>query len=686
MKPQSKGSFMMTKTIPAKLSYVLLVSCQVCLSAPASPLVSGEPIPVGATDGLGPLEADKLNNLPVGVAHVYDKEQPDLFVIGGSRFYPELVLFPWIETSPDGIPVFDAPVNVQTPEFIGYGVHGTIVEREATIHMLWIVDDAIVRLEFDRASLAFHESARVPLPKLPRPPQTLGWLPAARGAGFHPIFSVSDGAGHGPPMDGFTSSRDPRYDPYDGAGVYRGTLGFAGIYASYCAGLLEAPAALPTLATPTEHEVLSSYEALTPVTLEPTGQGIVGGSRFGPLYYYPVSSGDRLALDAHRYIVDEDGILLRHPTIRATPVAYPNSEGQRCDLLVGGEGAIYFYRFLNRFSESGQPVFANPEPALQQHATLYSGTLPVPNVIDWDGDGALDIVSGNSEGLILFFRNDGDNVEPSFRPGVPLTASGEVIHVQAGYAGSIQGPGEARWGYVCPTAADWTGDGLLDIVMSDVTSQHRVFSNEGSPTKPRLAAPRSIYLDGLELHGTWRVKPAIGELAGRMAYATLDDDDEFHLYWKIDPFNVEDGGKLRLDTGQVIGANFLKAGGTGRLKLTFTDWDEDGRLDLLIGTPRHASIPDPENGLPQSLGLPGSAVILLRNSGTADEPAFAYPEILHFRGRPIYFGQHACGPAPARFGPGESPGLVVGKETGRLVFFDRADISFARVDPARISP
>ena len=32
-----------------------------------------------------------------------------------------------------------------------------------------------------------------------------------------------------------------------------------------------------------------------------------------------------------------------------------------------------------------------------------------------------------------------------------------------------------------------------------------------------------------------------------MAYVALDDDDQFHLYWRIDDQNLRDGGKLWLD-------------------------------------------------------------------------------------------------------------------------------------------
>ena len=49
-------------------------------------------------------------------------------------------------------------------------------------------------------------------------------------------------------------------------------------------------------------------------------------------------------------------------------------------------------------------------------------TLPTPSVVDWNGDGVTDLVVGNSEGFILFFRNIGSEAEPRFLPGERLRA------------------------------------------------------------------------------------------------------------------------------------------------------------------------------------------------------------------------------------------------------------------------
>ena len=57
---------------------------------------------------------------------------------------------------------------------------------------------------------------------------------------------------------------------------------------------------------------------------------------------------------------------------------------------------------------------------------------------------------------------------------------------------------------------------------------------------------------------------------------------QFHLYWRVDDYNLKDGGKLKLDDGSIISGNFLKAGGTGRLKFNLVDWNQDAKLDLIV--------------------------------------------------------------------------------------------------------
>jgi hypothetical protein len=423
-------------------------------------------------------------------------------------------------------------------------------------------------------------------------------------------------------------------------------------------------------ASPGRRDALLSHGGLAFVNLGPGHEhDLVTGSHFGNFYHY---RREGAIFGSPEFARDAQDRVLRSPIISAAPIAYGR------DLVVGGEGALFFLKF-ERCDADGRACFASPVDVLEEHALLYTGSLPVVNSADWNGDGAADLVVGNSEGKILVFANRGSNAAPALARGVPLAAGGETIQVQQGYWG-IQGPGEARWGYVSPCVVDWNGDGALDLVSSDATARHSVFLNLGTPTAPRLDIARPLYCDGIDVHGTWRVRPAAAKLGGAMAYIALDDDDQFHLYWRIDDQNVRDGGKLRLDDGSAIGANFLSAGGTGRTKFTLTDWDGDGPVDLIVGTPRHGSVPNPETGLPKSKGLPGSAVLWLRNTGTNAAPRFAFPLLLHVKGRPVYFGQHECSAAVTELGAarGGGPNLLVGDEEGRVHFFARADITWAR--------
>jgi hypothetical protein len=205
---------------------------------------------------------------------------------------------------------------------------------------------------------------------------------------------------------------------------------------------------------------------ISPLALGPGHvRGVITGSRLGTFSYYP--SVDAAAPDtpARALIAGEDGNVLRHPSVGAGAFAYPSATVGVSHFIASGESALYFYRSTGRFTPRGAPIFRDPVPLLQENAELYAGTLPSPSVIDWDGDGVTDLVVGNSEGFILFFKNLGTDAAPRFLPGERLRATGRDIHHQAGYSGSVQGTGEARWGYVSPTAFDWNEDGLPDLVV-----------------------------------------------------------------------------------------------------------------------------------------------------------------------------------------------------------------------------
>lgn len=643
-------------------------------------LVSNDTLKVRVNDGVGLLASpNAYKTIPVGAAHVFGGRRPDIFINATRGIEPALYLYRWVRDNENGQPIFAPPVKVKHPFAEPAVPEGAILHTDGgRIQGFWFDQGHLVRCVFDPKTLEFKQDARLAIKGLPRAPSDVTAIPLG-GDRLQVIVSCSNGARYRPAGD--QSSDD--YVLYNGAGVFRGEWPYSGLYSFEVKVDLSQVTGPPALLSQKREEVRSGGAPLSPVTYDSLQKrGIIAGANLGNLYFFPFSTGGSRQCDEKRMLFSTAGHSIRHPTVGATPIVYPNQEGEAVDLMVGGEGALFYYRFTGRFHENGHPVYGEPEPVWQEDAMLFTGTLPVPSVVDWDGDSATDLIVGNSEGLVLLFKNHGSDRDPKFGIGEPLRANGEVIHVQPGYYG-IQGPFETRWGYTCPNVADWNGDGLPDLLLSSATAKHEVFLNIGTRTEPRLAAGRSIFFDGLELHGTWRVRPGVARIDGRMAYIIQDDENALHLYWRIDDYNVEDGGQLRLTNGRNITSHITGAntgpGQKGRAKIEIVDWDGDGKFDLFVGTAKRGSFPEPDIGLPWARRRTGAnlQVVFFRNVGTNAVPVYEYPRQLQFRGTDIYYGAHANSPVACNWGDtSRGPNLLIGMEAGRIYFFQHEDVTF----------
>lgn len=600
-------------------------------------------LPSAAENGHGPLALVNLNHHVLGHARVFGGKEPDLFVAGYGG--PQAVhLFKWVKTADDGAPVFAEPLVVKC----AFKDKGSVFQtKDGTITGLWISKEELVTTVFDRETLEFREMKRERLPKAVKSPSSLGVLQNEQSHDL--AFEMSNEA-KGTPGDPWTEE----WRPYNSSGIAVGELRYRYLIGWPAQGEVKQ-------ITKTKNEVYFSMHGITGINL---GQGherdLITGSRQGNLVFYRNKASSGFDLEAKRLVAGEDGNALRHPSINPSVCAYPGG------LIACGEGSLYFYRFTGKWAKTGAPVFAQPVSVLQENADLYAGTLPSPTTVDWNGDGVLDILSGNSEGFVLFFENIGSNDEPKFLPATRVQAGGREIQVQAGYSGSLQGLQEARWGYLSPNAIDWNGDGTLDLITGDITGDYMIYLNRGTKTEPKLDPAHPLYCDGIDLHGMWRCRPAAAKIGDRIALAIVDGEDHFHLYWRIDDYNVEDGGKLKLDNGKLIGTSGGVGGKSGRCKLDFFDWNQDGTPDLVIGTGRVVSIPDRETGLPmptigkKTLGTP----LLMLNTG---KNTFLRP--VPFRddqGKVIQpGGAHETGAVGTMLG-GDGPNLLICNEAGRM--------------------
>ncbi|MBL9212090.1 MAG: VCBS repeat-containing protein [Opitutaceae bacterium] len=637
--------------------------------APGAEPVASEtdlvPLRSAAPHGLGPITLPGLSHTVLGAASVFGGARPDLFVM--TRGGPAgLHLLRYLRTGPGDAPIFAPPQLLPRPFAEGRGT--VFALADGSIHGLWLEKNVLHRTTFDRTTLTFTPVGTVPLAGLAAGAQSVAAFPGENGA----LDLVLEVTGESTPARSpVTNPSSADWRPYDGAGISTAAARFRYLVGAHWpappARTLERIRQLSA----TRREVYWGMMQLSPLPLGPgAARGLVTGARLGVFHYYATIDPTATGAPARVLIAGEDGNVLRHPSVGAAPRAYPSSTPDTAHFIASGESALYFYGATGRVTPGGAPIFREPVALLQEDAALYAGTLPSPSVIDWDGDGASDLVVGNSEGFILFFRNLGTDETPRFLPGERLRAAGRDIHHQAGYAGSVQGTAEARWGYVSPTAFDWNEDGRPDLVVGDITGNYVVYLNRGTRTAPALDAARPLYCDGLDLHGVWRSRPAVGRLGDRVALVIPDDEGHLHLYWRFDDYNVADGGKLRLDDGGLIATTYDPAGGTGRCKLDFYDVDRDGRLDLLAGTGRRGAIPNRETGYPlpvlgaRTLNTP----LFLRNVGTNERPVFAPPvPFAHgTHGLVQPGGAHECGVVGTRLGGGRETNLLVANEAGRL--------------------
>lgn len=291
------------------------------------------------------------------------------------------------------------------------------------------------------------------------------------------------------------------------------------------------------------------------------------------------------------------------------PIAFDWDRDGDFDLIVGDEdGRVALVENLGTLADDRTPHFAAPKYFQQQADTLKCGALATPFAVDWDGDGDLDIISGNTAGYIEFFENlSGPKVaQPKWAAPVRLQVGDETFRVMAGPNGSIQGPAEAKWGYTTLNVADWNEDGLPDIVFNSILGKVQWLKNVGTRTQPKLAPPQPIEVEwpgkppkpewtwwnpqGKELVTQWRTTPVVHDFNGdgHLDLAMLDVEGYFVLFARekrgdelvlLPPqrvFTDVDGKPLRF--------NDRRAGGSGRRKLAVVDWDGDGQLDLLLNS------------------------------------------------------------------------------------------------------
>jgi hypothetical protein len=146
----------------------------------------------------------------------------------------------------------------------------------------------------------------------------------------------------------------------------------------------------------------------------------------------------------------------------------------RSDVLSGSwPGEVYFFRRQKdgAFAAAVKLTHADGKEINVGHASAAFAA-------DLDGDGRHDLVIGTLNGEVLFLPGEAGKGTPRFGKSRPVLAASKAIQIKRGDA--------------APVAADWDGDGLLDLVVGADDGSVVWYRNDGTKKAPRFEAARPL--------------------------------------------------------------------------------------------------------------------------------------------------------------------------------------------------
>ena len=183
--------------------------------------------------------------------------------------------------------------------------------------------------------------------------------------------------------------------------------------------------------------------------------------------------------------VSDDGNIapLPHPP----SVAVGDLSGTGLNDLVIADSVGFFWYFQNHGSRQApkytrgelMPIwFGDPDSEHPDRDDLvFNNMVPRIQLVDFDGDGKLDLVVGTYTGELYYLRNTGSATRPVFQ--MPRNLDDIAIPTRRS--------GDLWCNYIAPYLYDWKHDGHLDLIVGDgsyAANSIFYFANKGSNDQP----------------------------------------------------------------------------------------------------------------------------------------------------------------------------------------------------------
>jgi hypothetical protein len=197
-----------------------------------------------------------------------------------------------------------------------------------------------------------------------------------------------------------------------------------------------------------------------------------------------VSQGELTVFQGSQMTVDDNGAIANASPGPSIGIGDLNDDGLP-DLVVADARGFFWY-----FPNSGTPTqpkfthgeiipiwIGNPSSSQYDISLGIDNTAPRICLVSLNKNGVLDIVAGNFEGKLYYFRNSGSKQQPKFT--MPDDLGAVLVPTRS--------KGQLWCNYLAPCLYDWWGRGIYDLIMGEGTySANSIYllTNQGTNLEP----------------------------------------------------------------------------------------------------------------------------------------------------------------------------------------------------------